>query len=393
MDTDRLKSTWDTVTRHGDDVASYFYAHLFVTHPELRELFPLAMDAQRDRLVGALGRIVSNVDELGEVVPYVEQLGRDHRRFAVIAEHYDAVGSSLLWTLSHFLAEEWTADVARDWADAYGVVAATMVGAAEAAEDTQPAWWDAEITEVSRVSREIAIVRVVPDTPVPYRSGQSMAVTIPQAPRVWRYFTPANAPREDGGMEFHVGLVPGGLVSAPFVTKARRGDTVRIGSPVGTALAIDPMADSDLLMAAGGTGISPFLALLEEIEQGWQMGRTNRRVHLVHGARYPWNLYAGSRLARLSAYPQFTQTQAVSDDPTYPGTRGVVGAVAAATPMPGPYDALVCGSPSMVSHTTAALADSLRAPQSIAFEEFSITSETSATAMVAATAQSRGGSS
>ncbi|GAA1231676.1 hypothetical protein GCM10009657_03970 [Oryzihumus leptocrescens] len=183
MDTQRLKSTWRAVTQHGDDVALYFYAHLFVSHPELREMFPLAMEAQRDRLVGALGRVVSNVDELGEIVPYVEQLGRDHRRFGVIAEHYDAVGGSLLWTLKHFLGEEWTADVARDWADAYGVVAAAMVAAAEESEDTQPAWWDAEITEVARVSREIAVVRVLPDSPVPYRPGQSMAVTIPHAPR------------------------------------------------------------------------------------------------------------------------------------------------------------------------------------------------------------------
>ena len=393
MDTARLKSTWTAVTSHGDDVALYFYAHLFVTHPELREMFPLAMDGQRDRLVGALGRIVSNVDELDGIVPYVQQLGRDHRRFAVIAEHYDAVGGSLLWTLKHFLDKEWTADVARDWSDAYGLVAATMVAAAEESEDTQPAWWDAEITEVARVSREIAVVRVLPDSPLPYRSGQSMAVTIPHAPRVWRYFTPANAPREDAGIEFHVGLVPGGLVSAPFVKKARRGDVVRIGAPVGTALAIDPLTDSDLLMVAGGTGIAPFLALLDEIEQGWQTGQTSRRVHVVHGARYPWNLYAGSRLDQLAPYPWFTHTQAVSDDPTFPGTRGKVGDVASAVTMPGSYDALVCGSPSMVSHTTAALTGGPRPPQSIAFEEYSITSEPPGEATVAAPAHSIGGSS
>lgn len=385
MDTDRLKSTWHEVTQHGDDVPLYFYAHLFVTHPELREMFPLTMDAQRDRLVGALGRIVSNVDELGEVVPFVEQLGRDHRRFAVIAEHYDAVGMSLLWTLQHFLGTAWTPEVARDWADAYGVVAATMVQAAEAAQDTQPAWWDGEITEVSRVSREIAIVRVLPNQNVPYRSGQSVAVSIPQAPRVWRYFTPANAPREDGGMEFHVGLVPGGLVSSPFVSRTTRGDTLRIGAPVGTALAIDPFADTDLLMVAGGTGISPFLALLEEIERGWLSGRTDRRVHLVHGARFPWNLYAGRRLHALAENPWFTYTEAVSDDPTFPGIRGLVGDVAAQVSMPAPYDALVCGSPMMVSHTTAALtAMSNRSPQSIAFEEFAITSDTPLEAPVAA---------
>src|SRR6476619_4073887 len=105
MDTQRLKSTWKAVTQHGDDVALYFYAHLFVSHPELRSMFPLVMSAQRDRLVGALGRVVSSVDDLGSVVPFVQQLGRDHRRFSVIAEHYDAVGASLLWTLSYFLQE------------------------------------------------------------------------------------------------------------------------------------------------------------------------------------------------------------------------------------------------------------------------------------------------
>jgi NAD(P)H-flavin reductase len=83
----------------------------------------------------------------------------------------------------------------------------------------------------------------------------------------------------------------------------------------------------------------------------------------------------------------------VSDDPTYPGTRGLVGAVAAAVAMPGPYDALVCGSPLMVSHTTAALTGGPRPPQSIAFEEFSITSEPPAEATVAVPAHSIGGSS
>src|SRR5512139_2639452 len=180
MDTDRLKSTWHDVTLHGDDVALYFYSHLFVTHPELRDMFPLTMDAQRDRLVGALGRIVSNVDQLGDVVPYVEQLGRDHRRFSVVAEHYDAVGASLLWTLSHFLGDRWTAEVAADWSAAYGVVASTMVGAAERAEDREPPWWDAEVVQATRVSREIATFTVRPHQRLDYAPGQSMAMSIPQ---------------------------------------------------------------------------------------------------------------------------------------------------------------------------------------------------------------------
>ena len=51
-------------------------------------MFPVQMTGQRDKLVAALGAIVSNVDNIDDVTPLLEQLGRDHRRFAVVTEHY-----------------------------------------------------------------------------------------------------------------------------------------------------------------------------------------------------------------------------------------------------------------------------------------------------------------
>jgi NAD(P)H-flavin reductase/hemoglobin-like flavoprotein len=370
MDTARLKQTWHEVTQHGDDVASYFYAHLFITHPELRALFPLVMSAQRDRLVGALGRIVSSVDDLGSVVPFVEQLGRDHRRFSVEPEHYDAVGASLLWTLSHFLGERWTPEVASDWSAAYGVVATTMVGAAEQSEGRQPAWWDAEVVARNRVSREVATFTVRPSERLAYESGQSMAMAIPQVPRSWRFYTPANAPREDNTIDLNVSMLAGGMVSSPFVSRLEVGEVIRIGAPVGTALLLDPEEDADLLLVAGNTGIAPFLALLDDLERQRRQGGARRRVHVVHGVRFPWNLYAGERLSALAREDWFTYTPVVSDDPTYPGRRGLVGTVAAELAFDGRYQAMVCGSPAMVAHSKASLEALPKPPESIKFEEF-----------------------
>ena len=370
MDTVRLKQTWHEVTQHGDDVASYFYAHLFVTHPELRSMFPLVMSAQRDRLVGALGRIVSSVDDLGSVVPFVQQLGRDHRRFSVVAEHYDAVGASLLWTLSHFLGDRWTPEVAADWSAAYGIVATTMVDAAEQSEGEQPAWWDAEVVARNRVSREIATFVVRPGEPLPYASGQSMAMSIPQVARSWRFYTPANAPRDDNTIDLHVSSLAGGMVSAPFVSRVQVGDVIRIGAPVGTALLLDPDDDADLLLVAGNTGIAPFLALLDDIQRRRSEGGPRRQVHIVHGVRFPWNLYAGERLGALAREDWFAYTPVVSDDPTYPGRRGLVGTVAAEVAFDGRYDAMLCGSPAMVSHSMAMLEALPKPPGSIRFEEF-----------------------
>jgi NAD(P)H-flavin reductase/hemoglobin-like flavoprotein len=370
VDTARLKQTWHEVTQHGDDVASYFYAHLFVTHPELRALFPLVMSAQRDRLVGALGRIVSSVDDLGSVVPFVEQLGRDHRRFSVVAEHYDAVGASLLWTLSHFLGERWTPEVAGDWAAAYGVVATTMVTAAERSEDEQPAWWDADVVAATRVSREIGTFTVRPRQRLDYASGQSMAMSIPQVERSWRFYTPANAPREDNTIDLHVAVLAGGMVSGRFVSRVTAGDVIRIGAPVGTALLLDPDEDADLLLVAGNTGVAPFLALLDDIQRRRWEGGPHRRVHLVHGVRFPWNLYVGERLGALSREEWFHYTPVVSDDPTYRGRRGLVGTVAAELAFDGRYDAMLCGSPLMVAHTKGMLEALPKPPESIRFEEF-----------------------
>ncbi|MGL5866431.1 MAG: globin domain-containing protein [Dermatophilaceae bacterium] len=382
MDTNRLTTTWHAVTQHGDDVASFFYAHLFVSHPELRALFPLTMDVQRDRLVSALGRVVSSVENLGEVVPFVEQLGRDHRRFSVIAEHYDAVGASLLWTLQHFLGPSWTDDVARDWAAAYGVVSSTMVAAAEGSEHTQPPWWDAEVVQFTRASASIAVFTVRPSERLTYRAGQSVAVSSEHVPRVWRYLSPANAPRPDDTIEFHLSVVPGGQFSGPVARRLAVGDVVRLGAPVGTHLVLDDANDTDLLMVAGTTGISPFLAHLEEIAQAHREGRSTRRVSLVHGARFAWDLYAGKQLAELRTLPWLTAIEAVSEDPTFPGFRGTAGAAAAtaATSMGATYDALVCGSPGMVHDTITRLEALTAAPQTIRFEEYQARPHTTASA-------------
>ena len=43
--------------------------HLFLSHPEVRSMFPIQMSGQRDKLVTALGAVVSNVDEIDKVLP------------------------------------------------------------------------------------------------------------------------------------------------------------------------------------------------------------------------------------------------------------------------------------------------------------------------------------
>jgi NAD(P)H-flavin reductase/hemoglobin-like flavoprotein len=356
MDTAALKASWGQATALGDQVPSYFYAHLFVHHPEVRDMFPIRMTDQRDKLVAALGAAVSNVDQLDSVVPVLEQLGRDHRRFGAVTAHFDAVGASLLATLKHFFGPAWTAELHETWSEAYGTVAKVMVTAAEQDEDRTPAVWEAEVVGFERRTVEVAVFEVVPAKPFSYRAGQSIAVKIPQRPREWRYYSPANAPEPSGRMEFHVQPIDGGLVSGTLVHQLRRGDVVKLASPVGQQLTLpDDGPLPDLLMVAGGTGLAPFRAVLQQIDQRFRADGPAPLVHLFHGARMPWNLYDHKYLLELTRKPWFDYTPVVSEDQTYPGARGLVGEVAAQAGDWSQRVALVCGSPAMVEQTTLML--------------------------------------
>ena len=355
MDADALKRSWAQVAAHGDAVPGYFYAHLFLAHPEVRDMFPVAMAAQRDRLVTALGRMVSNVDSIGEVVDYIQDLGRDHRKFGTIAGHYPAVGASLLGTLKHFLGEEWTPELASDWAEAYGLIATTMITAAEEAEG-QPATWSGQVVATERRGMDVGTLTVQTDDHYPYLPGQSISVEVPQRPRQWRYLSPTHVPRADGTIAFHVQLVPGGQVSGAILRDVKAGDRVRLGPPIGELLTLAHDQEwPDLLLVAGGTGLAPLLAIVDQVAERHRTTGRGPRVALYQGARHPWGFYAKPELARYADAPWLTTRYAVSDDPSYPGPRGLIGDLAAAD---GPWDgyvAMVCGSPRMVDHATAAL--------------------------------------
>jgi NAD(P)H-flavin reductase/hemoglobin-like flavoprotein len=371
MDTASLKASWRNVVAAGDDVPLYFYSHLFLSHPELRAMFPLQMTGQRDKLVTALGAVISNVDELDKVVPLLEQLGRDHRRFSVVTQHYEAVGASLLATLKRFLGPSWTADLADTWAQAYGLVAKVMVAAAEQDEDVSPAVWEAEVVRVERRSVEVAVIEVAPREPFPYRAGQSVAVEIPQRPRLWRYFSPANAPDPSGRLQFHIQPIAGGLVSSAVVRRLSQGDTIKMGAPVGEQLTLpEDRRLPDLLLVAGGTGLAPLRAVLDQIDRGWEATGSAPRVRLFHGSRMPWNLYDHEHLTALARKPWFDYTPVVSDDPTYQGAKGLVGTVAAKAGDWSGRTAMVCGSPDMVRYTVQELTAAGIPAASIRREQF-----------------------
>ncbi|PRX44694.1 NAD(P)H-flavin reductase [Prauserella shujinwangii] len=365
MDIPRLRASWNAVASYGGQVPLFFYSTLFLLHPRTREMFPAAMAGQRDKLFTALGHIVAHVDDLENAVPFLQQLGRDHRKFSVAPEHYPAVGQALLATLQHFLGDGWTRELAADWTEAYGLVSQVMNEAAESAATSSPPWWDAEVVAHERRSLDVAVLTVRTATPMPYVPGQSIAVETQLRPRLWRYYSPANAPRPDGRIELHVRLVDGGPVSSALVQAVQVGEVLRLGAPVGHSLTLDHK--QDVVFLAGGTGFAPFKALLEQIaEEGLQ-----RRVQLFVGARTAREFYDAEAIRGFErTLPGLRVVPVASDDPGFRGERGRLVDVALRY---GPWpeeEVYVCGSPEMVSGTCDALRATGIGPERVHREEF-----------------------
>lgn len=348
MDAQALKDNFAQVAKHGDAVALFFYSDLFLRNPRLRDMFPVGMSLQRDRLLGALGRIVSQVDNLPEIVPFVRQLGADHRKFGVEALHYPEVGQSLITTLRYFSGSAWNDTLAQDWTDAYSLVAKVMIEAADEDAARRPAWWNAQIVAHERRRFDLAVMRVVTDRPLPYEPGQAVAIEVPSRPRMWRYYSMANAPRSDNTIDFHVRLVEGGPVSPVLVRSVRAGDLMRIAAPVGT-MTYDERSGRDVLLIGGSTGLAPLKAILERIA----LSPAPPRVHLFFGARTAEELYDLDDLAKRAVEsPWLTVVPAVSHEQAESGVeQGTLADVVARRGTWRDHDAYVCGSPGMVDAT------------------------------------------
>ncbi|MCW2506048.1 MAG: putative oxidoreductase [Actinomycetia bacterium] len=343
-----LKENLAVVEPVQDKAVGYFYATLFRRNPEVRSMFPLVMDVQRDRLFRALTSAVQGMDRPESLVPMLRQLARDHRKFGVRPEHYEVVGRALIGAVRQYSYGDWSEEIEAAWWRAFTMIARTMIDAAAEVEH-EPATWQAEIVSHQRRTLDIAVLRLRPDAPYPFEAGQYTTVESPWLPRVWRSYSMANAPRPGNEIELHVRRIGAGWVSGALLRKHQAGDVLRLGPPRGDTV-LDRDSPRDLLCVAGSTGLAPMKAIIEDLGRS----NTTRRAHLFFGARLEEDLYDLDGLDDLAArHPWLTVIPTVSHDPGYPGEQGNAAEVAARRGAWQHHDVYVSGSPAMITAATA----------------------------------------
>jgi len=312
-------------------------------------MFPAAMDAQRRRFYLALCRIVAS--EPGQLTGDLAALGRAHRKYGVRKEHYDSFRTALQATFRRFAPDI-------RWEDSFDHAADAMIAAAEQDVAQAPAWWTAEVTECETPVPQVAVLALRPDAPLPYLPGQHITVQTPRWPRVWRRYSIANAPREDGTLTLHVRAIPGGLVSTSLL-HTRPGDTLVLGPAEGEMIA-DTESERDVLCLAGGTGLAPVKAIIEAITRASGPGR-RRDITLYFGARNSRALYDMRALRTMELdYPWLQIVPVTSDQAGLDTMHGTIADIAATTPW-AERDVYISGPDAMIVSTVSTLRD-LRAP-------------------------------
>ena len=171
---------------------------------------------------------------------------------------------------------------------------------------------NARVTAIERVVHDVVVLKLAfsNGAALDFRPGQYAKLRMAKLPA--RSFSMANQPGQ-GQLEFHVRLLPQGLVSGFIVEQLKVGHSVEVRGPFGDAHwdAQLARADEPLLLLAGGTGLAPIASVLDA---ALLHGVHGERIHLYHGVRSERDLYAGVQLEALGRARGFRFVPVYSED-------------------------------------------------------------------------------
>jgi CDP-4-dehydro-6-deoxyglucose reductase len=214
----------------------------------------------------------------------------------------------------------------------------------------------ARVLDIVKPSDDVAVVtlQLPPTAAIRFRPGQYVCLIGDDGRR--HPFSIANAPRADGTLELHVGLIPNGRLTGRVHARMAPRDVVRLEGPFGEFGLSDDGARPAILLA-GGTGIAPLRAMLEAAAQTGAM----RALHLYWGSRRPQGLYAIKDIEGIAVAAGARVTTVVSEPVAtaeWSGRRGLVHrAVIEDFPDLSPFEVYSCGNPGLID---AAFADFTR---------------------------------
>lgn len=156
------------------------------------------------------------------------------------------------------------------------------------------------IKELNKLSSEIYQLKLQAsdNSSFEFLPGQYVNIEVPGTALTRSYSFSSQPGTAEG--EFLIKLVPGGLMSSYLKDLATEGTELNIVTPLGSFYLRD--VQRELIFIAGGTGIAPFMAMLEKLKAE----NNTTPVHLFYGATTGENVV---ELERLKAFSEIMPLQ------------------------------------------------------------------------------------
>lgn len=244
-----------------------------------------------------------------------------------------------------------------------------QVLASSAACKTAPAAHAATIAAVEQLSESTIGLSVDLDSAVGFLPGQYVNLGIPGT-TLTRAYSFSSAPGAKRA-SFVVRNVPGGKMSSYLTGAATPGQPMQLTGPFGSFY-LRPVVRPTLLLA-GGTGIAPFLSMLESLAESGSA----HPVRMVFGVTHDHDLVALDALDAIAArLPAFEYRTCVAAEASAHARKGYVTAhIDAAWLNDGDADVYLCGPVPMVEAVRGWLEASGTPPRNFHYEKFSASTD------------------
>ncbi len=334
---DIVKATAPILAENGTTIVKRFYEHLFLAHPELKNLFNMAhqqQGQQQEALARAVYAYAANIDEPQSLIAVLRGIAGKHASLGVRPEQYPIVGEHLLWAIKDVLKEAATDDIISAWAQAYGSLADLLMGMeSELSEHTAEAlggwkgWREFVVREKNQESDVITSFVLEPADGQPvinFEPGQYTSVAV-QVPALGlqqiRQYSLSDMPngrtyrisvkREDAGIN-----KPAGYVSNLLHTQIKVGDSLKLAAPYGDFY-IDVNVTTPIVLISGGVGVTPMISMLKRA-----LLTPARQVVFVHAARNSAVQAMKEKLRNAAAINPNLKLIVFYDDPLPVDTQG-----------------------------------------------------------------------
>ena len=222
----------------------------------------------------------------------------------------------------------------------------------------------ATVSKVEAHNDAAVVLELDADTVAPaFLPGQYVNIEVPGS-GVQRSYSFSSAPGE-GKLSFLIKKIPGGAMST-WLESAQCGEALDLHGPLGSFYLRN--VERPLLFLAGGTGLAPFLSMLEVLARA----QSQQKVHLIYGVTRSRDLVQVAQIASYAGrLPNFSFSTVVAEPgSSHPRTGWVTQHIPADALNDGDVDVYLCGPPPMVDAVRKHFDDQGVKPASFHYEKF-----------------------